>query len=70
MSSCIEFYNVTNLPEIIDYAYDKYIDMNIMVCGVILLTSCANICIINSLNRKFNNMSQTIYNVLNPPGYK
>ena len=31
MSSCVEFYNVTDLPDLIDYTYNRYAEMsNIM----------------------------------------
>jgi hypothetical protein len=70
MSSCVEFYNITNLPEIIDYTYNRYAEMNIIVCGVFILTSLTNICMIGSINKKINNISQRINNVFNPPEYK
>ena len=73
MSSCVEFYNITNLPELIDYSYNKYVEMNIIVCGVFIITSLTNICVITSLNKKFNDVSQKINNLLNinvPPEYK
>jgi hypothetical protein len=70
MSSCVEFYNVTDLPDLIDYTYNRYAEMNIIVCCVFILTSLTNICIMGSLNKKINNISQRINNTFNPPEYK
>ncbi len=70
MSSCIEFYNITNLPELMDYSYHKYVDVNILTCGVFILTSLTNICFISSINRKINELTNKINNLIIPPEYK
>jgi hypothetical protein len=70
MSSCIEFYNVTDLPELIDYSYHKYININFFVCTIFILTSMTNICMIGSINRKINALGNRINHLIIPPEYK
>ncbi len=70
MSSCIEFYNVTNLPDIMEYAYDRYTDVSLLVCSIFILTSLTNLCAVNTLNKKINNINQIITNTFTPPEYK
>lgn len=69
MSSCIEFYNVTNLPDILDYAYHRYTDVSLLVSGVFILTSLINLCAISLINKKIDNIKKNI-NTFNPPEYK
>jgi hypothetical protein len=68
MSTCIELYNVTDLPDLLDYAYHRYITVGFLFGSVIILSTVTNMCLFNSIKKYVKEIKQS--QQLLPPDYK
>ncbi len=67
MSTCIELYNVTDLPDLLDYAYHRYITAGFLFGSIVILSTLANLCAVSSIKKHIKEI-KTSY--ILPPDYK
>ncbi len=63
-------YNETDFLDMMEYNYHQYTSISLLTCGVFILTSITNICMISSINKKINELSNKINYFIIPPEYK